>query len=415
MNFSGIKKILVIKLRHIGDVLLSVPVFRALRENFPEAHIAVLVNSDTEEVLETSPFINEIIAFVRSIKKMNFPQKYTKEISFLRMIRRKGFDMAVDLTGGDRAAIISFVSGAAYRLGHDIREGFLGKRYLYTHLAGKNDNQHTVMQNLDIVRQFGIKTDNLSVDISIPEDARVFVKKVFEKNGINKIKTTPLCPPLARGGFKGGVFSEGNAKVVHVHPTSRWLFKCWRDEYMAEVINWLTDRGITVIVTSAPDKREMEKAKRILSLVSEFTPPHIPPLPRGGIGGVVDLCGKTNIKQLAAISEVSDLFFGVDSAPMHIAAAVGTPVVALFGPSGAFHWGPWDNESSKLRVKSLEFKTPYPEKSGIQTFGIHTVIQQDWKCAPCGKDGCDGTKISRCLEEIKTEEVINILKGKLDI
>ncbi|MBA3070685.1 MAG: glycosyltransferase family 9 protein, partial [Nitrospirae bacterium] len=144
MNFSGIKKILVIKLRHIGDVLLSVPVFRALRENFPEAHIAALVNSGTEEVLETSPFITEIIAFDRSIKKMNFVHRYTKEISFLKMMRRKGFDMAVDLTGGDRAAIISFVSGAAYRLVHDIREGFWGKRYLYTHLAGKNDNQHTV-------------------------------------------------------------------------------------------------------------------------------------------------------------------------------------------------------------------------------------------------------------------------------
>ncbi|MBA3070854.1 MAG: hypothetical protein FP829_01540 [Nitrospirae bacterium] len=433
MNFNGIKKILIIKLRHIGDVLLSVPAFRALRENFPEAHITALVNSGTEEVLESSPFIDEIIAFDRSIKKMNFPQKYTKEISFLRMIRRKGFDMTVDLTGGDRAAIISFVSGAAYRLGHDIREGFWGKRYLYTHLAGKNDNQHTVLQNLEIVKQFGIKTDNLSVDISIPEDARMFVKKVFEKNGINKIKTTPLCPPLIRGEFKGGVFSEGIAKVVHVHPTSRWLFKCWRDEYMAEVINWLTDRGITVIVTSAPDKREMEKAKRILSLVPSLVTCHSSLL--------VDLCGKTNIKQLAAISEVSDLFFGVDSAPMHIAAAVGTPVVALFGPSGTFHWGPWDNESSKLRVKSLEFRgdcprftdgakrsrrigtvpvgqaeeTPYPKRNGIQTFGIHTVIQQDWKCVPCGKDGCDGTKISRCLTEMKTEEVINILKGKLNI
>ncbi|MFH1322507.1 MAG: glycosyltransferase family 9 protein [Methanobacteriota archaeon] len=431
MNFNGIKKILVIKLRHIGDVLLSVPVFRALRENFPEAHIAALVNSGTEEVLETSPFITEIIAFDRSIKKMNFVHRYTKEISFLKMIRRKGFDMAVDLTGGDRAAIISFVSGAAYRLVHDIREGFWGKRYLYTHLAGKNDNQHTVLQNLDTVKQLGIKADNLSVDISIPEDARVFVKKVFEKNGINRIKTTPLCPPLIRGEFKGGVFSEGIAKVVHVHPTSRWLFKCWRDKYMAEVINWLTDRGITVIVTSAPDKREMEKAKRILSLVPSLVIRHSSLL--------VDLCGKTTIKQIAAISEVSDLFFGVDSAPMHIAAAVGTPVVALFGPSGAFHWGPWDNESSKLRVKSLEFRgdcpgfiptnrdrigtvpvgqaeeTPYPKRNGIQTFGIHTVIQQDWKCVPCGKDGCDGTKISRCLTEMKTEEVINILKGKLNI
>lgn len=394
MNFSGIKKILVIKLRHIGDVLLSVPVFRALRENFPEAHITALVNSGTEEVLESSPFIDEIIAFDRSIKKVSFPQKHTKEISFLRMIRRKGFDMAVDLTGGDRAAIISFVSGAAYRLGHDIREGFWGKRYLYTHLAGKNDNQHTLLQNLDIVRQFDIKTDNLSVDISIPEDARMFANRILEKNRTDK-----------------------NTPVVHVHPTSRWLFKCWRDEYMAEVINWLTDRGITVIVTSAPDKREIEKAKRILSLVPSLVTRSASGESAGADHSslLVDLCGKTTIKQLAAISQVSDLFFGVDSAPMHIAAAVGTPVVALFGPSGAFHWGPWDNESSRLSIKNLEFKTPYPEKSGIQTFGIHTVIQQDWKCVPCGKDGCDGSKTSRCLTEMKTEEIINILKGKLNL
>ena len=95
------------------------------------------MNSGTEEVLESSPFIDEIIAFDRSIKKMNFPQKYTKEISFLRMIRRKGFDMAVDLTGGDRAAITSFVSGATYRLAHNIRGGFWGKRHFYTHLAEK--------------------------------------------------------------------------------------------------------------------------------------------------------------------------------------------------------------------------------------------------------------------------------------
>ncbi|MDP2279917.1 MAG: putative lipopolysaccharide heptosyltransferase III [Nitrospirota bacterium] len=429
MNFSGIKKILVIKLRHIGDVLLSVPVFRALRENFPDAHIAALVNSGTEEVLDSSPFINEIIAFDRSIKKINSLQKYIKEISLLNMVRRKGFDMTVDLTGGDRAAITSFVSGASYRLAHDTRGGFGGKKYLYTHLAARNDNQHTALQNLDVVRQFGIKSDNLSVDISIPESARIFAKNIVSHNRTDNV-----------------------APVVHVHPTSRWLFKCWKDEYMAEVISWLTDRGIIVIVTSAPDKREMEKAKKILSMVRtlgdspRFTGEAVESglSPRLICGGVVDLCGKTNIKQLAAISEVSDLFFGVDSAPTHIAAAVGTPVVALFGPSGAFHWGPWDNESSKLSIKSLEFKTPrgdsprftdgakqsrrigtvpvgqteetpYPKRNGIQTFGIHTVIQQDWKCVPCGKDGCDGSKISRCLEEIKTEEVINILKGKLNI
>ena len=403
MEFNRVRKILVIKLRHIGDVLLSVPVLRALRNNFPDAHISVLVNSGTEKVLTGNPFINEIIAFDRSIKKMDHLKTYTEELSFLKSIRKKGFDMTIDLTGGDRAAIISFTSGARYRLGWKSKKGVIGKRHLYTHCSEPDGKRHMVLQNLDVIRQFGIGPENLSVDFHIPEVARTFVKGIFEENNI------PLHPPLSKGGQRG-------VKVVHVHPTSRWLFKCWRDEYTAEVITWLVEQGMKVVVTSSPDKKEMDKAKRILSLVSEFTPPHIPPLPRGGMGGVIDLCGKTTIKQLAAISEVSDLFFGVDSAPMHIAAAVGTPVIALFGPTGAFSWGPWD-DSQESEVRSLKSEinrlSSYPKQNGVQTFGMHTVIQRDWECVPCGKDGCNGSKISKCLEDIKPSEVKEVLLERL--
>jgi heptosyltransferase-3 len=331
LTFRNIKKILVIKLRHIGDVLLAVPVFRALKENFPDAHVSALINSGTEEVLSGNPLINEIIIFERNMKKMNPIQKYIKELSFLKKIRKKSFDMVIDLTSGDRAAFISFASGARYRLAYNPdRNGFLGKRYLYNHLAKKRGDQHMVLRNLDVVRQFGIDTKNTDLDFFIPEDARMFVKKIFEENNI------PLHPPLSKGGQRG-------VKVVHIHPTSRWLFKCWNDKYMAEVIRWLIDKGITVIVTSSPNRREMEKAKNILSLVDELTPPHIPPLVRGGIGRVIDLCGKTTIKQLAAIADASNLFIGVDSAPMHIAAAVGTPVIAIFGV-GVQSWKPWGKD-----------------------------------------------------------------------
>ncbi len=394
MNFKGIEKILIIKLRHIGDVLLSAPVFRALRDNFPDAHISALVNKGTEKVLIGNPFINEIMVFDRDIKKMNHFKKYAEELSFLKCIQKKRFDVTIDLTGGDRAAIISFISGAKYRLGWKSKKGFIGKRYLYTHLSEPDRKSHMVLQNLDIIRQFGIGTDNLSIDLHVSENDRLFIKKILEENNI------PLHPPLNKRGQTG-------VKVVHVHPTSRWLFKCWKDEYMAEIITWLVEQGMKVVVTSSPDKKEMDKAKRILSLVSEFTLPHIPSLPREGIGGVIDLCGETTIKQLAAISEVSDLFFGVDSAPMHIAAAVGTPVVAMFGPSGAFHWGPWDNNQSTE-------KAPYPNRNGFQTLGMHTVIQRDWECIPCGKDGCNGSKKSRCLEDISTEEVKRVLAGKIE-
>jgi heptosyltransferase-3 len=390
MNFNVIKRILVIKLRHIGDVLLTVPVFRALRENFPDAYITALVNSGTEEVLKGNPLIDEILSIDRGIKNLSPVKHYFKEIDFLRRSRKKGFDMTVDLTGGDRAAIISFVSGARYRIGWKTKNGFIGKKHLYTHLSKPDGRRHMVLQNLDIIRQFGIDTENLSVNFYIPEEDRIYIRKILEANNLNK-----------------------NNTIVHIHPTSRWLFKCWKDEYMAEIIRWLVDKGLIVVVTSSPDGREIEKAKRILSLVSEFIPLHIPSLAKGGKGGVIDLCGKITIKQLAAISEVSNIFFGVDSAPMHIAAAVGTPVIALFGPSGAYSWGPWDNESSEFKVQSSKFENLYIQRNGIQTFGIHTVIQRDWDCIPCGRDGCEGSKISRCLEEIEPEEIKKILMEKL--
>lgn len=386
--FKDIHRILVIKLRHIGDVLLTVPVFRALKETFPDAHISALVNSGTEDVLRGNPLIDEILVLDRSIKKLSPVKRYAKEIAFLKNIRAKGFDMTIELTGGDRAAAISIASGAKYRLGWRSKKGFAGKKYAYTHLSGPDGNKHMVLQNLEVVSQFGITTKDPSVNFYIPDEDKIFIRDLLKKNGVPKKSET----------FWGNSNVDEKTNIVHIHPTSRWLFKCWKDEYMAEVIRWLLDGGNTVIVTSSPDRREMEKAKRILSFVGSRFTDHSSRL--------LDLCGKTTIKQLAAISEVADLFFGVDTAPMHIAAAVGTPVIALFGPSGAYSWGPWDNN---LKPE----KTPFPERNGVQAFGIHTVIQRNWDCIPCGRDGCDGSKISRCLNDIGPEEVIEIIRKRL--
>ncbi len=404
MSFDGTKEILVIKLRHIGDVLLSVPVFRALKKKFPAARITALVNSGTEDVLKGNPLIDAIVALDRGIKKLPSIRRYLKELDFLIRIRREGFDMTVDLTGGDRAALLSFISGAEYRLGWTPPKGFIGKQSLYTHLSEPDGNKHMVLQNIEVISRFGIDTEDLLVDFHIPEEDRAFIENIL----------------------KAAKIKDGDT-VVHAHPTSRWLFKCWKDEYMAEIITWLLGQGIKVIVTSSPDEKEMEKAKRIISLIGDSPDSEPAPLNTGASpvnpgqsphgsqirsSGLIDLCGKTSIKQLGAVSASSALFFGVDSAPMHIAAAVGTPVVALFGPSGAFNWGPWDNSMGQgSRVKGQE--NPYQKRNGIQTFGIHTVIQRNWDCIPCGKDGCNGSKISKCLADITPEEVKDILTGKL--
>ncbi|HIE44202.1 MAG TPA: putative lipopolysaccharide heptosyltransferase III [Candidatus Omnitrophica bacterium] len=365
-GFTNIGRILMIKLRHIGDTLLAVPAIRAVRETYPKAYIAALVNSGTEETLTGNPLINEVLTFQRSNLNLPMLKRLKNEFSFFRKLRSMRFDMTVDLTGGDRAAIISFISGARYRLGYSVKGGFWGKRYIYTHIAKKNRKQHTVLRNLDVVKQLGIDTDNLKVDFYIPEEARAFVSKVLRDNGVT---------------------SEDF--VVHIHPTSRWLFKCWEADSMAEVINYFLSQGLKVVVTSGPDKKELNRAQKILSMVR---------------GNVINLCGKTTIKQLGAVSEAANLFFGIDSAPMHIAAAVETPVIALFGPSGAYAWGPWD--------KNVDIQQ-YFSKNGNRSFGMHRVIQKEWDCIPCGKDGCNGSKESNCLKEIKPEEVIKAISWHL--
>jgi heptosyltransferase-3 len=345
-KFDGVKKILVIKLRHIGDVLLSVPVFRALRETFPCAHISALVNAGTEDVLAGNPLIDEVIVFDRKVKSESFVKKLAREISFLRKIREKGFDMAVDLTSGDRAALLALVTGARYRIAYDPQGGgFPGKRYLYTHLAARDAGPpHMVTQNLSTVGQFGIATDNTDVDFFIPEEARGFVRDILKARSVRQ-----------------------SDRLVHIHPTSRWLFKCWKDEYMAGVIKWLLSKKVAVIVTSSPSRQEMARAKNILALAGEDA-------------RLIDLCGITTIKQLAAISATSDLFIGVDSAPMHIAAAVGTPVIALFGPTGDLQWGPWGEQ--------------------------HVVFTKKMHCKPCPGSRCSGVEVRKCLEEITMDEVI---------
>ncbi len=376
--FEGTKKILVIKLRHIGDVLLTVPTIRALKESFPGSEVSVLVNSGTEEMLEGNPLVKEVIRYDRSVKGLPAARRMAAEARLVKRLRSEKFDMTVDLTGGDRPALLGFLSGARYRLGYRPRGGFKGKKLLYTHTADRPAvRTHTVLTDLGVVRAFGIDTGDLTVDIFTTKEDDSFVDTA-----------------LKEAGYKGGAF-------VHAHPTSRWLFKCWTDSGMASVFDCLQNEGYTVVITSGPDERELKKVASIISLMK--TRP-------------VDLSGRLKLKHLASLSKRAAFFFGVDSAPMHIAAASGARVVGIFGPSGAFDWGPWDNREVKKSGYSGKetsgVNSPYPKKYGVQIYGGNTVIQDERDCVPCGKDGCEGSKRSDCLDTLTPEAVWEILKSR---
>lgn len=379
------KRILVIKLRNIGDVLLTTPIFRIIKNNFPSCYLAVLINKETEGVLERNPFIDKIITFERKIKNLSFLQRYLNELTFIRDIKRKYFDTTIDLTGGDRASIISYLSGAKLRIGIKSK-GFLGKSFLYSKLFEVDKNKHTVLQNLEVIEKIGLVIERPRVEIFVSEEEINWAKK-FIQNQVMQIRNVDEPQFL-------------NEKFILVHPTSRWLFKCWRDDYMAEVIAWMVRNNFNVILTSSPAEGELEKINSIISTLRTRLLNNSETFMKR----IINLSGKLNLRQLIAICSISHMFFGVDTAPMHIAAALDKPTVAIFGPTGAFNWGPWDNESEEVS---------YPKRSGIQKFGKNIVIQRDWSCIPCGKDGCEGSKISNCLVDIKPKEVINIISEEI--
>lgn len=340
---EDIHRVLFIKLRHIGDVLLSAATFKALKAVQPRLSISVVVPSGTEAMLTLHPCVDEVIPIRRG-------GGWREDLRLVRRLREGRFDLAVNMTEGDRGAILAFLSGARFRIGVDPKgKGFLGKKRLFTHLIEPvYEGRHRALMDLDVLRPLGIEVQSAEVELHVSAEDQARVDRWLAERGI------PAGHPF-----------------VVVHPTSRWWFKCWRDEAVAQVVDHMQTAGVRVVLTTGPDPREEAKIESILG--------HCRTHP-------VVSKGELSLKQVAALLRRSRLFFGVDTAPMHMAAALGKPVVALFGPSDSSVWGPL----TPLR-RVIEHREEFP-------------------CLPCREDGCGGSKRSRCLEAITADEVLSAVE-----
>lgn len=335
LDLDRIRCVLVTKLRHHGDVLLASPVLSALQRRLPEAKIDALVYQDTRDMLSGHPALNQLHLLTKR-------GSLREEWRLLRALRSRRYDLMVHLTSSARGAWLARVLRPAISVAPNHTGAFY--RNSFTHLYPQARSRHMVEYNLDALRRIGIW----------PEDADK--KLVLVAGAEAELSAQKHMREL---GLESG-------KFILIHPTSRWKFKCWPEEKVAELARRLAERGLPLVFTSGPDAAETGMIQRILARV---------PLP------VPSLAGKLTLKELAALTARARLFIGMDSAPMHIAAAVGTPVVVLFGPSGFELWGPW-------RVAAR-------------------VIASEHPCRPCGFDGCGGGKRSDCLEVIPVDRVLN--------
>ena len=342
INPSSVQRALVVKLRHHGDVLLSSPVFQVLKNRAPHAEIDALVYSDTRDMLAGHPAIAGIETVDRAWKRQGFATQSRFESALLQRLRERNYQLLIHLTDHWRGAWLAQALRPRWAVAPERASRVWRWCFTHRYKLPASTPRHTVETNLDALRRLGVYPEEgeKALVMDPGDEARARVSALLQAAGL------------------------GPQGYLHVHPTSRWLFKTWTESKNAELLRRLARDGHAIVVTGAPDPREKAIVGRILAEAA------VP---------VADLSGQLTLREMAAVSAGARLFFGVDSAPMHIAAAMGTPVVALFGPSGEKVWGPW----------------------GVP----HRVVVSDHPCRPCGNDGCGGGKVSECLTLMAVDRV----------
>jgi heptosyltransferase-3 len=348
-----VRRALVTKLRHHGDVLLTSPVFTVLKRALPAAEIDALIYRETAPMLEGHPAISRIHVIDRDAKRSGVVAHARSERGLLSALRARRYDLVVHLTEHPRGIWLARLLRPRYSVAREIDRAHWLWRKSFTHYyrLPRSTPRHTVECNLDGLRRIGIQpTHDEKALVMVPGDeATRQARELLEQHGVQ------------------------SQRFIQLHPGSRWLFKCWPVERYAQFADRLAEGGWRIVVTGGPDPRERDLVDAIVAETALSTRPSL-----------VDLTGLLSLRALAALTREARAFVGVDSAPMHIAAAMQTPVVALFGPSGEFEWGPW---AVPHRIVS---STRHP-------------------CRPCGIDGCGGGKISECLTTLPVERVCHAL------
>lgn len=332
------KNILIIKMSALGDVMHAIPCADALRNLYPTARITWIVHPQFGAFIPEWPIVDEVMYFDKAeFNKQSFSEKVKRIFALRRELRKRNFDLVIDLQGLFKSAVVAFLTGCPTRIGYnDMREG---SGLISKAIHGKNDKGHVVQQYLDVIRFLGS-----------PVEEPTFPTPTLhaEKEKMRKIL-------LAKNP------SIDWAKTVVLVPGAGWATKEWPESHFAELADKLLADGQTVILAGGP--AELSKADIITNLVTE--------------GKVINLIGKTSLRELAALMGITGTCVGGDTGPVHIAAAMGCRIIALFGPSSGHRAGPY----------------------GAKVI----IISSSENCCPCFKRKCPLQK--NCMSMITVDEV----------
>jgi heptosyltransferase I len=315
-------RILIIKPSSLGDVVHALPTVNLIRQKFPEAHITWLLNSSLVSLLQHCPVIDEVLPFER--ERFRSLWQLPHLAAFLTILRKKRFDVVVDLQGLLRSGLMSWGSRAPRRIGlSDAREGAL---FFY--------NEIVRVPRVHAVERYLLAAQHLGCDSS------------------------PIEFPL---GVSSQIKREG---LIAVNPSARWVTKLWGNDKFAELIGRLPKERV-VLTGSAGERKQ-------IGLIAQ---------------DCRNLAGETDLFQLAELYRRCSVVITNDSGPMHVAAAVGTPVVGIFGATDPALTGPYGKN--------------------------HVILRADIPCSPCLKDYCANKVHMECMKLVTVDQVLTAAKAFL--
>ncbi len=347
MIIRDYKNILIVRTDRVGDVVLTTPAILALREAYMGAKISILVSPQTRDIIENNPCLDEIIIDDKNGAHKGF-------WGFLKLVfglRKRRFDLAVIFHTKKRTNFLCFLAGIPVRLGYKNNKfGFLlTKKIKDTRIEG---TRHEAEYCLDLLSHIGVKAVELKLLMPVKKESQDWAQKILGDNDV--------------------VASE---RLIAVHPGASCISKRWLPERFAGLINQLTHNHFArVVLVGGPETKNIAK-----EIKSALTNP------------VVDLTGETSVSQLAGILKKCQLLISNDSGPVHVACAVGTPVISIFGRNQA--------GLSPARWRPL----------GKNDIFIHKEVG----CKVCLAHNCDID--FECLKAIAVDDVLSAVKTLLKV
>jgi len=344
----NVQRVLIVKPSSFGDIVHSLPFLHVLRRGLPRAHVAWMVSRANAGLLEGHPEIDELVIFERERwgGVTDFCRSVPELAAFVRGLRRRAFDLVVDLQGLFRSGLLTRLSGAPRRVGFAAAREM--SHLFYTDRVHVSDPEmHAVERYLLVARALGLDTDGApTFVVPVGEDDRRFAAERLDE----------MNP-------------DGTAVVVML-PSSRWVTKRWPGEHFAALADRVT--------------RELDA--RVLFLGGVGDVPLVESIRGAMKSPAPSLVGRTTLRQSAALLERADAVVANDSGPMHLAVALGRPVVALYGPTSPGRTGPYGGNVRLVRTRC--------------------------DCAPCFKSDCDRHE---CMRDISVDEVFDALRHLMEV